>query len=123
MSQAQLRTKTEIPCIYYNHKTGSYDVKCNYSERSQHTNQISYRSKWSYNLPSLELAKDELRRLKAVYVSPASHAKTLVDAYKLWEKTAQELRFRPKAYKGHQKPQGKTDSLGQTDTVAFYSLS
>lgn len=60
----KVREKTKYKNIYYNINTKKYDVKYNYKSYNALTQKNEYKSKWIYNLPTLNAAKQELAQLQ-----------------------------------------------------------
>ncbi len=81
------RTATGCRGIYFNERTGKYDVKYNYTEVSD--DRTAYRQKWSYGLETMSDARREMRRLQNGKTGIEKEGGvTLSDAYDLWESKA-----------------------------------
>lgn len=93
MSKEKLRTATKQPGVYFNQKTGKYDVKYNYTEYDPIDNQKRYKAKWVCGIHSYKLALITLAKMKSGDVKVSDEGFTLTDALELWMTKADANQF------------------------------
>lgn len=74
---SKLREKTKDKNIYYNTKTGKYDIKYNYKIYNPVKQKNEYKAKWIYNINTVTEAKKQLGKRagsvkKALLFTPPS---------------------------------------------------
>ena len=84
----QKRIRTEYRNIYYNVDTGKYDVKHNYKEFNVSKQRNDYKSKWKYNIATLDEAKIVLKKMLMRKENEQQSGVTLQCALELWKNKA-----------------------------------
>lgn len=79
------RSKTKYPGVYFNEKTKKYDVKYNFKVYNPKTGKNDYKSKWTYNLPTLTEARQALVKLQTGQRTAEDKEITLQGALELWK--------------------------------------
>lgn len=95
MAGKSVRTKTKYPNIYFNQKTKKYDVKYNFKEYDIGSERNRYRSKWTYNLPSMAEAQAELARLRTEGKKTGDKEITLRGGFEKWKEKAIRQSYSP----------------------------
>ena len=95
MASKSVRQKTKYPNIYFNQKTKKYDVKYNFKEYDIGTGRNRYRSKWTYNLPTIAEAQAELARLRTEGKKTGDKEITLKGGFEKWKEKAIRQNYSP----------------------------
>lgn len=87
-----IREKTKYTNIYYNTKTGKYDIKYNYKVYDAVQQKNVYKSKWKYNIGTVTEARQELALLQSNGIKADDKDITLEGIFNLYLKQAEATR-------------------------------